>query len=931
MRFSIKLVLILGVIGLQSLTVSAILITSYATSEEALLRHGRDLIADVAADTTAQVEDLLRPVAHIAEVTEGLFKQSILYADDHQSLERYFLETMELVPWVSGLYVGKPDGGFVFVTRNNEVGEGGYLTKLINMFDDLRDVHLVWRDSGFAEGRHASDPDDNYDPRLRPWFKGAMAVGGQTWTDPYVFYTSQMPGLTVAQPLIDEAGDIVGVVGVDIEIAELSRFLGELRVATNGRALVVTRGGDVIAYPDLGKVTRPVDDTTGRLRFARSDELDDPVSQAAVDALNDLMIADGFDEPAFASFMANQEKYLAAFSPFPNDAWPWIVAVFAPENDFLGVIRERRMFSIYLAIAIAVFACVVGVFVARRIASPMAALAGAARQVKEQRYDAVPLQDSRLSDVADTLAAFRDMTQGLQAQEQRNAELNQGLHKLSRAIEQSPAAIFITDADLRLEYANPACSVLSGYAYDEIIGQEPKVMSRENLSESELEEIRERIEAGEAWRGEVNRRRKDGEVRKVFVLLAPLRGEDGQITNWVGWVEDVTQRHQAEEQLQRAQRMELLGQLTGGVAHDFNNLLSVTLGNLEILNERLTGDSASRAHVEMALRATRRSSELTQRLLAFSRRQPLTPTVTDVNAVVSGLSDLLAQTFDETYRLQIRLAEGLCLCVVDAGQLENALLNLAVNARDAMPHGGRLTIESGRLRIEEGQSDRYGGLDPGCYLSISVTDEGTGMTPEVIDQAFEPFFTTKRPGGGSGLGLSMVYGFVEQSGGYVEIHSEEGVGTTLRLYLPRADVDAKLPAERAEERVWSGFGETVLVVEDDADVRATTASMLKDLGYRVLLSDCGSDALARLAADPNVDLLLTDVVLAGGLSGFQLAREARQRYPGIKIVCMSGYAKPADGSDDSEAVDFPLLAKPFDLRELGRQLRDALAPRQAAS
>ena len=930
MRLSIRLVLILGVIGLQTVTVSAILITAYTTSEEALLRHGRDLIVHAALDTTTHIAEQLEPVAHIAEVTEGLFKQSILQADDQASLERYFLESMELIPWVSGLYVGKPDGGFVFVTRSNEVGEGGYLTKTVNVFDDLREVHLVWRDSGFAEGRRAPDPGDTFDPRLRPWYKGAMAVGGQTWTDPYVFYTSKRPGLTVAQPLVADSGEIVGVVGVDIEISQLSRFLAQLRVAEHGRALVVTRRGDVIAYPELTKVTRPVEGAAEHFRFARIDELGDPVGQAAIEALRGLMLEDGFDETAFTTFYHGREKYLAAFSPFPNDQWPWIVAVFAPDNDFLGFIRERRLFSLYLAIAIAVFACVVGVFVARRIAAPMVALAGAARQVKERRFDAPPLQDSRIADVADTLAAFRDMTQGLEQQEQRNAELNKGLHKLSRAIEQSPAAIFITDTALRVEYANPACAELSGYANEEILGRQPRIFTGDDVSDDEAAAIWEHVKAGEAWRGEVTRRRKDGEARRIFALLAPLRSESGGITNWIGWVEDVTQKHEAEEKLQRAQRMELLGQLTGGVAHDFNNLLSVTLGNLEILNDRIAGDSTSKAYVEMALRATRRSSELTQRLLAFSRRQPLTPTVTDVNAVVSGLSDLMSQTFDETYKLQIHLAEGSCLCVIDAGQLENALLNLAVNARDAMPYGGTLTIETGKLRIEEGESGRYGGLEPGCYLSISVTDEGSGMTPEVLDRAFEPFFTTKRPGGGSGLGLSMVYGFVEQSGGYVEIRSEERKGTTLRLYLPRASSDTTLPATRPDERAWSGFGETVLVVEDDPDVRATTASMLKDLGYDVQLSANGSDALARLAADPNIDLLLTDVVLTGGLSGFQLAREARQRYPGIKIVCMSGYAKPA-ADDDGETNDFPLLAKPFDLRELGRQIREALAPRRAAS
>ncbi len=347
--------------------------------------------------------------------------------------------------------------------------------------------------------------------------------------------------------------------------------------------------------------------------------------------------------------------------------------------------------------------------------------------------------------------------------------------------------------------------------------------------------------------------------------------------------EEVKNRQDIEEALRQAQKMEAIGQLTGGVAHDFNNLLTVIIGNLETMQRRLALDHEFQRMIAAALRGAFRGAELTQRLLVFARRQPLAPETLSANKLVSGMSDLLRRALGESVAIETVLAGGLWNVFADANQLENALINLAVNARDAMPDGGKLTIETANCYLDEAYCSMHADLIPGQYVGVFVTDTGSGMSEDVIDKAFEPFFTTKETGQGTGLGLSQVYGFVKESGGHVKIYSEVGQGTCVKLYLPRqrgaaaaADptFEPLLPPRACQD-------ETVLVVEDDPDVRTYTVEMVSDLGYRVLSAPDGPIALQVLDAHPELRLLFTDVGLPGGMNGRQLADSARQRRPGI--------------------------------------------------
>jgi PAS domain S-box-containing protein len=434
---------------------------------------------------------------------------------------------------------------------------------------------------------------------------------------------------------------------------------------------------------------------------------------------------------------------------------------------------------------------------------------------------------------------------------------------------------------------------------------------------------------GDVVRQEIRVNLPVGGWRWFEFQLRPVRDARGAVVSIVPEAVDVTGRRHAEEALRQAQKMESIGQLTGGVAHDFNNLLTIIVGNLETVQRQLRTPRANVAALEQpvdsAMRGAQRAVSLTQRLLAFSRQQPLDPKPVDISRLVTGMSDLLHRSIGEQIAVETILAGGLARANVDAHQLEIAVINLAVNARDAMPGGGRLTITTANVRLDAAALAETAEAVAGDYIMLAVADTGTGMTPEALARAFEPFFTTKDIGHGTGLGLSQVYGFIRQSGGHVTITSAVGQGTTVRLYLPRIDPDeATTVAEPVASAERRASGETVLIVEDDPDVRAFTHEVLSELGYAVVDAPNGSAALEVLATDRAIDLLFTDVGLPGGMNGRQLAEAARRLRPGLKVLFTTGYARDAIVHEGLLDPGVHLITKPFTYAGLAGKVRDLL-------
>jgi PAS domain S-box-containing protein len=512
---------------------------------------------------------------------------------------------------------------------------------------------------------------------------------------------------------------------------------------------------------------------------------------------------------------------------------------------------------------------------------------------------------------------LQDITDLVLAQEQL-LEARDFFEKTLNAV---PAPIAYFNREYAMTYANSALGQWMNKPVGELLGK----TAEELESPETLAPVRERIHrvlAGEAIQVHQTGIR-NGVAREWQNHLVPEVDANGAVVGFFGIVYDLTEQKRLEARLLQAQKMEAIGQLTGGIAHDFNNLLGVVIGNLQLLERSVAETPTLARKVHTAMRAAVRGADLTRRLLAFARRQILDPTVLDLNRQLSGLSELMQRTLGESIDVRMVQAHDLWHTRADAGQFENAILNLAINARDAMPQGGRLTVRTHNTRLDALFCSEHPGIEPGDFVSVSVSDTGVGMESDVLKRVFEPFFTTKESGKGSGLGLAMVHGFAEQCGGVATIDSQVGRGTSVQILLPRCHEQQSLREDTIVTRVAPGGSETILVVEDDADLRETVVTALGQLGYRALSAANAAAALRVLAGSEHIDLLFTDVMMPGGMLGPALAIRAREMRPDIDVLFTTGYAEntvlSAAGLTSAEVI-----TKPYRNEDLAVRIRYVL-------
>jgi PAS domain S-box-containing protein len=494
------------------------------------------------------------------------------------------------------------------------------------------------------------------------------------------------------------------------------------------------------------------------------------------------------------------------------------------------------------------------------------------------------------------------------------------------AFETTALGMALVGLDGRWLRINDALCGITGYSKEELLATDFQSITHPDDLETDVENLR-RLVNGEisSYQREKRYVHKQGDTVWVLLGVAMVRDAEGNPLYTVTQVQDITGRKMVEEQLRQAQKMEAVGQLTGGIAHDFNNLLTIAIGNLQLLEDHVQDDQPFKKHIEPALDAMFRGADLTNRLLAFARKQILEPRIIEVNKHVSEMGNMLRRTIGEAIEIETVPTEVPCHTFIDPTLLESSLLNLAINARDAMPDGGTITIEVAHAQVDQAFEEDFRETTTGPYVIIAVSDSGTGMPEEVRRRAFEPFFSTKESAKGSGLGLSMVYGFVRQSGGYVTLNSEAGQGTSVKLYLPEAESSETTGAEEISSAEELPTGEeTILVVEDNISVRMVLTLILKELGYRVLTAENGPAALDTVDKHQDIDLLLTDVVMPGGMIGAALARAARKRQPTLKVLYTSGYAQDAIAQGGILDEGMELLSKPYPKSELARKVRQVL-------
>jgi signal transduction histidine kinase/HAMP domain-containing protein len=551
---------------------------------------------------------------------------------------------------------------------------------------------------------------------------------------------------------------------------------------------------------------------------------------------------------------------------------------------------------------------------------PLGQLVDAANQWRLGEYSRrLEIRDK--SEIARVADAFNAMADALEHRERELSEAKERAEdaaaRIAMIFESTTDSVITVDRDCRISFFNQRAweQIAEGR---ELVGMELPEAFLDVAGTEIISRFREAMSDQRPVSFEAFRPR-----RGVWYALNACPSSEGLAI----FFRDITEQKHAvearrltEEQLQQSQKMESVGQLTGGIAHDFNNLLAVVSGNLERIEEEAVNTGRVRQFAAAARRAADRGAKLTAQLLAFSRRQRLHPKLVSANELISEFQELIRQAVGRACEVKLRTDEQLWLCHLDPSLLETALLNLALNGRDAMPDGGVLEIETRNLVLDE---EAVAGCVPGPYVRLSVTDNGRGMPPAVRDRVFEPFFTTKEVGKGTGLGLSMVYGFVRQSDGYVTIESAPGVGTTVALYLPRATQMPDAEVETIQPEAILGGSEQILVVEDNEDLLEVTSETLTTFGYRVVCARNGAEAIRILESGQEIELLFSDVVMPGGMNGVELAREARRLSKGIKILLTSGYA--GDVMERYQAVnEFPIIDKPFHLGDLARRLRSIL-------
>jgi len=559
-----------------------------------------------------------------------------------------------------------------------------------------------------------------------------------------------------------------------------------------------------------------------------------------------------------------------------------------------------------------------------------AKIIGIGREVTGLRKDGTtfPMDLSVGESTQDGEAIFVGVIHDLTERKQAEKALRDSAERIRAVVETAVDGVILIDSHGTIRMFNPACEKLFGYTAAEALGKNVKLLMPDPYQrehDSYLKNYRETGEARIIGIGrEVTGLRKDGTTFPMDLSVGEAT-QDGE-SIFAGIVHDLTEKQKTQEQLIQAQRMESVGQLSGGIAHDFNNLLTVIIGNAELLTESLTSQPELTKLSNMIGAAGSRGADLTQRLLAFSRQQTLEPVEIDCNHFISSMEEILHRALREDIEVLTFLEDKLWSAFADAAQLEAAILNLAINAQDAMPRGGTLTISSANIPLDEIYQEHHPEVPPGRYVMVAVTDDGEGMRPDVVEKAFEPFFTTKEVGEGSGLGLSMIYGFIKQSNGHVSIYSEPGLGTTVRMYLPASN---ELPStedftkEELAAVTPHGSG-TVLVVEDDPFVRTFAVATLESLGYEAISATDGHDAITKLTGHKPIDVLFSDIVMPGGLNGLDLAEKSRDLKPNIRVLLTSGYSLDTLVARGRVQADTAILQKPYQKSDLAQRLHKLL-------
>lgn len=902
MRLSTRLVLVM--VGLVVLTAAAVGALIHRNIEQRALPRVLDRLDTRARLLTLQLEAAVAgaraDVSVQGQAIEGLVRASIAGGVDpvtglstgvlKKRIASRFIAELNAKPEYSQFrIIGAADGGRELV-RVDRTGPGGA-------------IHTVPE----SELRRAGD---------RDYFKAAIRLPAkQLYAAPIDFDRDggalekpRVPTLRVAAPIVAASGQPFGILIVSVDMREA---FDQLRnAARQGDLYAVNEQGDYLVHPELQR-------------------------EFGFEHGTPFRIQDDF--PAFKELLGSDDSTPRIVKDRAGNAfgigWNTVRLAGGPRITVLEAVPSSRLLasntaapSVVGALVVALIALPVVFFLARSLSRPLVQMTRAIEAFG--RGITVPAPVGAGGEIGVLARAFTRMAEDVREKTEALKHENDQRRDSERIAEgiiahSLDAIIQVNERGEVIEW-NPQAETMLGWSRDEAVGKPIAELYLPKGYRPRYLDMNERLRREDAIIGdrfEFEALRKDGRTIKTEVSMTGVRSRGGNVFNL--FLRDITQKLAAEEQLRQSQKMEAVGQLTGGIAHDFNNMLTVITGTIEILADEVADKPHLAAIAKLISEAADRGAELTGHLLAFARKQPLQPRDTDVNTLMWNSAKLLKPALGENIEIELKLSHDAWLAMVDANQLITALLNLAVNARDAMPGGGKLTLETRNVVLDEAYCQSNGDVRPGNYVMIAVSDTGHGIPRAILEKIFEPFFSTKDVGKGTGLGLSMVYGFVKQSGGHIKAYSEEGHGTTIRMYLPQAGAEPVQDAPAEPSTMESG-SETILVVEDDAMVRTSVITQLQSLGYQTIAAGSGDEALALVDGGAAFDLLFTDVILSKPMNGRQLADEIGRRRPGTKVLFTSGYTENAIIHHGRLDPGVLLLAKPYRKAELARMVRVAL-------
>lgn len=940
-KISIRGVIIFGCIVLIWGTLLISTPFSYFSNKKVMLLHTMDIMENISDLTVKETHNFFSIAHGAANLTKRLISSKVVNTDndDLGNLEKYFFDQLEIYPQFAGIYFASPKGEFYFVSRNADYARNGYRTKFIDVTPQGdRQVRLIWRDRDMNMVKESMDPEDTYDPRERPWYIKACSEKQVIWTDPYIFFTSRKPGITTAGPIYDADGRLVGVVGVDIELDVLSKFIGSLRVGKTGKAFMVDQDSNVIAYPDLEQLKFVDKKESKEMRLPKLWELSNPVCNLAYDAVENaknLQVPDvKNNDGRYASFHSGDSKFYTMFTPVKEGKISWMIGVYIPEDDYFGKLISNQRINLLLVLGLSGIATVIGLFIAGKIIKPISELDREAMHITNRNYEPREEIKTAFVEIQRTANSFHEMKEAVinyRSELKKEEQIHRTITDTA-----NEAILMINEKDV-ISYWNTAAQKIFGYTDKEALGNNIYDLApfREDGSEDELtlqEVFRTAVQEPFPKNAALSIRHKNGHQYFVEVSIVNIKIDKQRHT--IAVVHDITKRKKLEvdkiaalKQLQQAQKMEALGLLAGGVAHDLNNVLSGLVSYPELLLMDLPEDSPLRPAIRTIKESGNKAASIVEDLLTLARRGVSNVEIINLNEIIAQyLKSPEYKTmihYHPDVSIQTMLTAGLKNIEGTSLHLSKTIMNLMSNAAEAMKTGGRIIITTENQYMDTPVKG-YDKIEEGDYVVLTVQDTGAGISPEDLKRIFEPFYTSKVMGrSGTGLGMSVVWGTVTDHNGYIHVDSAPGRGTAFQLYFPVTSKDVSPTGETLSIDAYTGDGETILVVDDVKEQRQIAKNILERLHYRVETVSSGEKAIKFMASN-QADLILLDMIMDPGIDGLETYIRILKRHPWQKAVIVSGFSDNDRVRQAQRLGAGAYVKKPYTLEKIGMAIKNEL-------